>query len=104
MNPLIGQALIGTTLFGFVATFVGAYRTVRYAPPRERNRWIPALVVFVVTLLGFPLIMGLAWLIPGLTHTAGSTIVYGWLAAGTVASGLLGLRLARRYPPRTAVP
>ena len=102
MNPLIGQALIGTTLFGLVATVVGTYRTIRYAPPLERTRWIPALVVFLATLLGFPLIMGLVWAIPRLTWTIAATIVYGWLAAGTVASGFLGLRLARRYPPRTA--
>jgi hypothetical protein len=102
VNPLIGQALIGTTLFGFVATVVGTYRTIRYAPPLERTRWIPALVVFLATLLGCPLIMGLVWAMPRVTATIGATIVYGWLAAGTVASGFLGLRLARQYPPRTA--
>ena len=102
MNPLIGQALIGTTLFGLVGTIVGGYRTTRYAPPLERNRWVPALVVFLAAVLGFPFLMGLVYAIPRLTWTVAATIVYGWLAAGTVASGFLGLRVARRYRPRTA--
>ena len=47
VNPFIGQALTATTLFGLVSMVVGAYRTNRYAPPLERNRWVPALVVFL---------------------------------------------------------
>ena len=101
MNPLIGQALIGTALFGLVGSVVGAYRTIRYAPPLERTRWNLPLVVFLATLLVTPPIMGLVWY-TRLTWTIGATIVYGWIAAGTVAAGFLGLRLARRYPPRTA--
>ena len=101
MNPFIGQALFATTLFGLVGTVVGGYRTIRYAPPLERNRWVPGLVVFLATLLGFPFIMGLVWALPRLTDTVSVTVVYGWLAVGTVASGLLGLRVARRYRPPT---
>ena len=93
MNPLIGQALIAALLFALVSTGVGIYRTIRYAPPLERNRWIPAAVVFLATLLGFPLIIG-----SRLGHASNHRSNRGddrlWLVCGWH----VGLRLSRTAP------
>jgi hypothetical protein len=96
MDPVLHESLVAATMVCVVIAGVGIYRTVRYAPPLERTRWIPVAIILVTVIFGFPFVMGPVSALFHLSERASLAIVYGFFALGMGSAAALGLRLLRR--------
>ena len=100
----MAQALKGLMFvlvgYSLIATGLAIRHTTVFAPPAERRRWIPPVMILAVVILVFPAIGGALNGVIGGNEGTSLAVVNSVFALGLIAAAILSTRLIRRYPSR----